>query len=402
MRSTPTAEPSRPNTTTHKFVESRTRVPAERILTHKLRINPGFSKNIFLCISQKILRYYGVSKGISITLCHPCSLAHLDVMPSMQSRLWICTLHVQSESPGELPVLPTGSPIQFTIGQLERGESTGALHWQFIVYIRTKRRLKGVKSAIIDWLGEYASSVHIEPCRGSLDQCITYVTKEDTRVGLSFSYGSKPIVNKSGSDLLALFRSGGDIDYSDPAWDDVLLRYNIPRLSQLRNLLCPRKRNPDSSFICEVYYGPPGTGKSKAMFQSFPEAYIKPSGRWWDYYNGESTVLMDDFDGCFLSFGDFKRYVDRYPLYVEVKGGYIPVLATHWVITTNVYPSHWWAKEVTGENGRNAIWRRFSRMVLFDPPLDGGEPTRVEMDPSVFRQQNRFLETQDPKGEKRQ
>jgi len=97
-----------------------------------------------------------------------------------------------------------------------------------------------------------------------------------------------------------------------------------------------------------------------------------------------------------LPFGDFKRYVDRYPAYVEVKGATIPLLATRFVITTNVFPSHWWSLKVTGTTGRDAIWRRITRVFVY---LRDSEP--VEKTPDEFRASEMFgLELLDPKGEK--
>lgn len=298
-----------------------------------------------------------------------------------------------------LPVLPTGSPIEFTTGQLERGEGTGAIHWQFFTYFSKKKSLGGVKSALVEWLGDYASSTHVERCRGTLDQCIAYVTKDATRIGLSFTYGTKPVVNRSGRELLAVFRTGSNIDPSDPSWDDVLLRFSRSRLAELRSSVVPRARDSSIPPVCEVHYGPPGSGKSKAVFQSFPSAYIKLSGKWWDHYDGQSTVILDDFDGSFLSFGDFKRFIDRYPQFVEIKGGVIPLLATCWIITTNVYPSHWWSKKVTGQDGRNAIWRRISRLVEYVAPQDSELIPPTDHDPAQYRLLNGFFESQDPKGE---
>lgn len=338
-----------------------------------------------------------VAKGLVLPST-PCYLATCYVMPAMQSRSWLCTLHVQEEPVDTLPMLPTGTPIQFTCGQLERGESTGALHWQFFVYFTKKRSLGGVRDALVSWLGDHASSTHMERCRGTLDQCIAYVTKDDTRVGFSFTYGTKPVVYRSGRELLAHFRTGARLDPSDPSWDDVLLRFTRSRLAELCSLVVPRSRDPSIAPVCEVHYGPPGTGKSRAVFQSFPSAYIKLSGKWWDHYNGESTVILDDFDGSFLSFGDFKRYIDRYPCLMEIKGGVVPLLATHWIITTNVYPSHWWSKKVTGQDGRDAIWRRISSVVEYES-LGVSEI----IPPETFRAKHMFdLEPLDPKGEKEQ
>lgn len=312
----------------------------------------------------------------------------------MQSRSWLCTLHVQEVPMESMPVLPTQSPIEYATGQLERGADTGAIHWQFFVYFSKKKSLGGAKSALVEWLGNSAESTHLERCRGTLEQCIAYVTKSDTRIGLSFEYGTKPVLCRSGRDLLALFRSGRRLDASDPAWDGVLLRFSKSRLEELRVLCVQQSRSPSITPVCEVHIGVPGSGKSCYAFQRFPDAYPKCSGKWWDYYDGQTTVILDDFDGSFVSFGDFKRWIDRYPCLVEIKGSVVPLLAHTWIITTNVYPSHWWSKKTTGQDGRDAIWRRISR-VLEHISVD--VPPK-EYTPEEYRSLHLFdLEPLDPK-----
>lgn len=45
---------------------------------------------------------------------------------------------------------------------------------------------------------------------------------------------------------------------------------------------------------CFWLVGDPGVGKSRYVKAFRP--YIKPSSKWWDGYNGQSDVLIDDFE----------------------------------------------------------------------------------------------------------
>lgn len=242
------------------------------------------------------------------------------------------------------------------------------------------------------------NSAHIERMRSTAEECILYVTKDDTSLGFRFRLGRPPVPQHTGEDTLEYFRGGGTVAdmAKDPTWDDMLLRLSLHRLTELQLLVNPRSRDPSVAPVCEVHFGAPGTGKSRGVFQNFPNAYKKPSGKWWDHYHGETEVILDDFDGSFVQFGDFKRWVDRYPLYIEVKGGYVPILATSWIITTNEYPSHWWSLKSTGGNGRDAIWRRITRVYHYEEP---GAPPTVYDDPALFRWKMN-LDHLDPKGEK--
>ena len=47
------------------------------------------------------------------------------------------------------------------------------------------------------------------------------------------------------------------------------------------------------------YVGPPGTGKSHKARTENPDAYIKAQNKWWDGYDGQKTVILEDMDdGC--------------------------------------------------------------------------------------------------------
>ena len=41
---------------------------------------------------------------------------------------------------------------------------------------------------------------------------------------------------------------------------------------------------------------------------------------------------------------DLQRLLDWYPLWVEIKGGSLPMLATRYVITSNQHPADWYTR----------------------------------------------------------
>lgn len=43
-------------------------------------------------------------------------------------------------------------------------------------------------------------------------------------------------------------------------------------------------------------YGPPGTGKTHRARTRYGKVYLKPQNKWWDGYQGEETVVIDDLD----------------------------------------------------------------------------------------------------------
>lgn len=254
--------------------------------------------------------------------------------------------------------------IVYGIGQLERAPTTGRLHLQAYVELASKRTL----SVLSDWL----PGAHFEIARGTAAANIEYCSKSDTRVDGPWEYGDRSAVRKQGkrSDLLAL-RDGVMSGLTDRELlqhadlSPVFLRYHhLPAL--VRRLVNPPRLLTEPPTVV-LAIGGPGTGKSHYAREHYRDAYWKPSGsKWWDDYAGESVVVLDDFAGHCLSFTDLKRVLDKNPFKAEVKGSFVELQASTFIITTNRLPDHWYSADVLGSVGGDAIWRRITRLLLFE------------------------------------
>jgi len=92
-----------------------------------------------------------------------------------------------------------------------------------------------------------------------------------------------------------------------------------------------------------VFYGSPGTGKTRDAWKIDPELYSKPDGNWFDGYDGHKTLLLDDYQGE-LQYSWLLKLLDRYPIQLPVKGGFVPARYDFVIITTNVHPRHWYQR----------------------------------------------------------
>jgi len=112
-------------------------------------------------------------------------------------------------------------------------------------------------------------------------------------------------------------------------------------------------------------YGPSGVGKSYGIRQICEHhellVYDKPCNKWWDGYNNEIVVLIDDFDKTHSCLGHYlKRWGDSYAFTAEVKNSAIRI-RPRMVVVTSQYPieSIWDDCE-----SRDAIKRRYTQIYL--------------------------------------
>lgn len=92
-----------------------------------------------------------------------------------------------------------------------------------------------------------------------------------------------------------------------------------------------------------ILIGEPGTGKTKYAYDTDSNLYTKPEGHWWDGYIGQKTILLDDYYGD-IPYAIFLKVLDRYPIQVPIKGGFIYAQWDHVIITSNRQPETWYAQ----------------------------------------------------------
>ena len=256
-------------------------------------------------------------------------------MPARQFRYWILTIPFDDWSVPE--VLPPD--ITYMIGQKEIGTNAGYQHWQLCIHIK-KCTLAAIKRVF--------PTAHAEPTRSSAAE--NYCGKESTAVeGSQFVLGEKPMNRSSKTDWsrVRLAAESGDLRQVP---DDVFVRC----YSNLKKIKLdyekPTSRGPVK---IRLFLGPSGTGKSYTAWKEFGESgggnahdtvYVKtPTTKWWDGYQGETQVIIDEFRGQ-VSIGLLLRWLDPagYPLTLETKGGGCVAKFTDIILTSNIHPQEWY------------------------------------------------------------
>lgn len=120
-----------------------------------------------------------------------------------------------------------------------------------------------------------------------------------------------------------------------------------------------------------VLVGPPGSGKTRWAMDNYPTLYKLPcpksSGTYWDDYDGQETVLVDEMYGHYFSWSFLLQLTDRYPMTVPVHGGAGHQFVSRRIIfTSNSLPEEWYSKPTiaTQWNAANPFRRRVTHLLL--------------------------------------
>lgn len=276
------------------------------------------------------------------------STSFYSFMPAKQGLYWIGTIPHH----GFLPFLPPG--CDFLRCQLERGTGdTAYLHWQLVVHLERKASLHALRKMF----GPY----HFELTRSKA--ALDYVFKDDTYVEpFRYEFGTLPLSRARSADWESIWRaaSSGDIT-SIPA--DVRVRH----YSTLRKIASDYTTAGVVEKEVFVFWGPTGTGKShRAWNEAGLDAYPKDGrNKWWDGYQGQLHVVIDEFAGI-ISIDTMLKWLDKWPVLVEIKGAKVPLKCQKIWITSNIDPDNWYPDAIAEHK---AALRRRIKVTHFNAPL---------------------------------
>jgi len=128
----------------------------------------------------------------------------------------------------------------------------------------------------------------------------------------------------------------------------------------------------EKTIVCCIY-GPSGVGKSrfatqfaKVLGPCYKVPQPKGSGLYWDDYDGQPVVFLDEMDGNFMTPTFFNTLCDRYECVVPVHGGAgHQMVARYIIICSNYHPRYWWRKRSASQLTQTL--RRIEMLIPFIP-----------------------------------
>lgn len=252
---------------------------------------------------------------------------------SQQARNYVFTINFAN---GEVTLLdPDEFPewLTYCVWQLELGHDNHVEHYQGYLECSGKKSMKQVHA--IPGFERAALMVR----RGTSAQAIMYSTKVDTRIDGPWYHG-EPKEQGKRNDLTAVKRAIDEGATDVVLWDDhfsSMTRYH-KAFSTYKRVKAP-KRDWITHFLCII--GPSGCGKTRLAREFFPGAYWKAPLQWWDDYDGQEFVVMDEFQGQY-PFRELLRILDSSPLSLGSKGSHVNFVAKWVVFTSNYHPRDWY------------------------------------------------------------
>ena len=277
----------------------------------------------------------------------------------------------------------------YLVYQHEVGER-GTYHFQGYLALTTKKRYTQLR----EWFPRAA----FMPSRGNPKQNLKYCTKDESRATEAqwrehfaitgdeepltgpFEYGEIPRKAGSRSDLLSAcekIKNGAKIiDIADE--DLVVVARHSRGLKELQFWYMQRlgmKIRDNIEVI--LLNGPTGSGKSTKGHELamedpdgwFPLTSTKKNTLWFDGYQGENTLLMDEFRPTWCTHSTLLKILDKFPFRLPIKGNHSWALWTRVIITTTHPVGKWYDLKdtATGE-----LYRRITDIRVLEPRLETG------------------------------
>lgn len=202
----------------------------------------------------------------------------------------------------------------------------GTPHYQGYVMMKKPYTLVGMKKLI--------PRAHFEVAKGTPQQASEYCKKDGSFIedgNLPAKYGNQGKRSDLEEFALAIKEKDNKELYESYPSRYLLYCRNVDKVRMV--IQDPPQ---DLTERCGIWFtGPPKSGKSMRA-RKFGSFYEKNCNKWWDGYNNEDIIIIDDIDQSHEWMAHYlKIWADIYPFIAEIKGGTIKIRPKKIIVTSN-------------------------------------------------------------------
>lgn len=227
--------------------------------------------------------------------------------------------------------------INYIIWQLEKCPDTEKFHYQGYVEFKKPCKFTCMKKIFDD------NTIHLEVRKGTQEQAINYCKKKESQIEGPWEYG-EPGKQGKRNDLNVLKQ---DILKQDSEYEIMnnhfgsYLRYGR-MIKECKKLVAKEHTKEFRKLEVIIYFGKTGVGKTKRCYNPETCYKINPPYKWWDGYEQEKELLIDEFHGQ-IPYKELLTILDGYQLRLEIKGGFTYANWNKVYITSSQKPEYWYS-----------------------------------------------------------
>ena len=232
-----------------------------------------------------------------------------------------------------------GIPCQRIVAGFEISPQTHMKHIQGAIVMKKTYRRSGMCQAL-------GGRAHVQPMQGTwADQ--EYCIKDENilRIGDYTKQGKRSDIQSFRD---AIKRGCSDIELLENGHLTHIAKF--PRLLTFARSAYAREMSKSFRHIrVFVRWGDAGAGKTRYVHDTHGEdVYVFDDYRngWWDGYNGQKVLLIDEFYGN-IAYATFLKLLDGYQIRLNIKGDFTYAQWTTIYITSNKHPREWYTEGFT-------------------------------------------------------
>lgn len=234
----------------------------------------------------------------------------------------------------------------------EKAPTTGTPHLQGWFHLPSPRTWNGLTQR------ELRGISFLEPMRGSPADNNKYCSKDN----VAYEKGTMPEQGER-NDLAEIRKI---IDNGGTMRDIMREGFNYQAIRYAEKYLTYMEKPREEKLEIKWFWGPTGQGKSHdAREECDPKEYYRQTlEKWWEGYDGQKHVVLDDFRDSWMRFDQLLRLCEGYPLRIENKGGSRQFKPTKIIITSHFPPEQCY-RNIPMENKMQLI-RRIDEVIEYE------------------------------------